>query len=245
MKRISFILLTVLVAVSCRKASPEERIAKIANYFDKTELSYPEDLQRFEGQKRIDYLTLTLAKELGADDVWTLEHAGANSLAAEFPGRENRITRYAYLSASLDDPEACAAVLNTLKAFKDMRIKPKGTFHALFYSTARDSAGVNGLGAIFREDVQAGDQITFDMELSTRDTLPDRTFIIEDKAFFADQLIEVVPPYLEPLGSFDFKKGRYPNRHWQVSAPTYRYSFDPAALRKESAAITTFALLLN
>ena len=187
----------------------------------------------------------TLAKELGADDVWTLEHAGANSLAAEFPGRENRITRYAYLSASLDDPEACAAVLNTLKAFKDMRIKPKGTMHALFYSTARDSAGVNGLGAIFREDVQAGDQITFDMELSTRDTLPDRTFIIEDKAFFADQLIEVVPPYLEPLGSFDFKKGRYPNRHWQVSAPTYRYSFDPAALRKESAAITTFALLLN
>ena len=90
-----------------------------------------------------------------------------------------------------------------------------------------------------------GDQITFDMELSTRDTLPDRTFIIEDKAFFADQLIEVVPPYLEQLGSFDFKKGRYPNRHWQVSAPTYRYSFDPAALRKESAAITTFALLLN
>ena len=69
MKRISFILLTVLVAVSCRKASPEERIAKIASYFDKTELSYPEDLQRFEGQKRIDYLTLTLAKELGADDV--------------------------------------------------------------------------------------------------------------------------------------------------------------------------------
>ena len=245
MKKFTFILLTVLVAASCRKVSPEQRIAQVSKYFDKAEITYAEDLRRFEGQKRIDYLTLTLAKDLSAEDVWTLEQAWENSLVAVFPGREKRVTRYSFLSASLDDPEACAGILSILRAIKDMRLKPQGTIHALFYSTAKDTSGVSGLGAIFHESQADGDQITFDFDLTACDTLAGRTFIIEDKAFFADQVLDVIPPYLEPLGKYNFQKGHYPNRNWEVKAPTYRYNLTPADRKKESALITTFALLLN
>lgn len=245
MKRFTLILLTVIMAASCRKVSPEQRVGQIVKYFDKTELTYAGDLQRFDGPKRIDYLTLTLAKELGAKDVWTLEQAGENSLVAVFPGREKRVTRYSFLSASLEDPEACAGVLSTLRAFKDMRIKPNETIHAVFYSPACDTNGISGLGAIFRESFEDGDQVTFDFELSARDTLPDKTFIIEDKPFFAEQIIEVIPPYLAPMGTFQFQKGPYPNHKWQVVAPTYRYNMNPAERKKEPAVITTFMLLLN
>ena len=151
----------------------------------------------------------------------------------------------AILSASLDDPEACAVALSTLKALKDLKLKPNGTIHALFYSNAVDTAGVSGLDAVFQDIRDSEEQITFELELTTRDSLARHTFVIEDKEFFADQLIEVVPPYMAKLGTFQFRKGRYPNREWPIKAPVYRYSTDPTDLRKEAAAITLFSLLLN
>ena len=108
MKRFTLILLTVLMAAACRKVSPDQRIAQISKYFDKTDNTYVEDLQRFDNEKRLDYLTLTIAKELNAADIFTIEHADAQSLVAQFPGREKKQMRYSILSASLDDPEACA-----------------------------------------------------------------------------------------------------------------------------------------
>lgn len=245
MKRFTLILLTVLMAVACRKVTPEQRIAKISKYFDKTENTYLEDLQRFDSAKRVDYLTLTLAKELGAADLWTLEQAGESSLVAAFPGRDKKQMRFSVLSASLDDPQACAVALSTLKAFKDMKLKPNGSIHALFYSTAKDTAGVSGLGAVFQEIRDSEEQVTFELELSSRDTVDHHTFVIEDKGFFVEKILEVVPPYMNQLGTFQFKQGRYPNRNWPVKAPVYRYSIDPTDLRKEAAAITTFSLLLN
>ncbi len=245
MKRFTLILLTVLMAAACRKVSPDQRIVQISKYFDKTDNTYVEDLQRFDNEKRLDYLTLTIAKELNAADIFTIEHADAQSLVAQFPGREKKQMRYSILSASLDDPEACAVALSTLKALKDLKLKPNGTIHALFYSNAVDTAGVSGLDAVFQDIRDSEEQITFELELTTRDSLARHTFVIEDKEFFADQLIEVVPPYMAKLGTFQFRKGRYPNREWPIKAPVYRYSTDPTDLRKEAAAITLFSLLLN
>lgn len=88
MKKFTLILLTVLMAAACRKVSPDQRIAQISKYFDKTDNTYVEDLQRFDNEKRLDYLTLTIAKELNAADIFTIEHADAQSLVAQFPGRE-------------------------------------------------------------------------------------------------------------------------------------------------------------
>ncbi|MBR5019961.1 MAG: hypothetical protein IKX53_10065 [Bacteroidales bacterium] len=245
MKRFTLILLAVLSAIACRKVTPEEQIAQIAGYFEKTSDAFSENLQRHEGDKRVDYLTLTLAKELMADDLWTLEYAGEKSLIAEFPGREKKQTQFSLLSASLDDPEACAVVLNTLQAFKDLKIKPKGTIRTLFYNPVQDTLGFSGLTAVFGEFYESGELVTFELEVSSRDSIPPHTFRIEEKPAFADQLIEVIPPYLAPLGNFQFVRGQYPNKEWPVKASVYRYRIDPADLRKESAAVAAFCFLVN
>ena len=245
MKRVSLILLTVLAAVACRKVTPEQQIAKIAQYFETHTDSYAEDLGRFEGGKRVDYLTLALAKDLKAEDIWTLEYMGENSLIAEFPGRDKKQTQFSIFSSSLDDPEACATVLKTLNAFKDLKIKPKGTIRTVFYSTAQDTSGRSGLDAVFGECYEAGEMVTFDLEVSSRDTIPVHTFRLDENPVFAAQMIELIPPYLAPLGTYHLVRGRFPNKEWPVKATLYRYHLDPANLQKESAAVTAFAYLVN
>ena len=238
-------LLTVLAVVACRKITPEEQIAQIAKYFEQNTDSYAEDLSRHEGDKRLDYLTLTLAKDLQADDIWTLEHAGENSLIAEFPGSERKQTQFSLLSASLEDPEACAAVLQTLHAFKDLKIKPKGTIRAIFYNPVTDTTGRSGLSALAKEFDETGELVTFQIEVSSRDSIPVHTFRIEDNPVFVNQFMEVVPPYLTPLGTYQFERGRFMNKQWPVHATLYRYHLDPSDLPKESAVITAFAFLVN
>ena len=226
MKRFLLILLAVLSTVACRKITPEDRIAQISDYFKTNENTYAEDLHRHEGQKRLDYLTLKLAKEINAEDIWTLENEGENSLVAEFPGREGKKTQFSLLSASLDDPDACAVVLNTLQAFKD-------------------TAGISGLSAVFREIFESGELVTFEMEVASRDTLPGHTFFLDEKPVFAERLLEVVPPYLSPLGDYRLEQGEYPNPEWPVKASVYRYYIDPSDLKKESAVISAFSFLVN
>lgn len=245
MKRFTLILLTVLAAVACRKITPEEQIAKIADYFEKNTDTYAEDLTRHEGEKRLDYLTLALAKDLKSDDIWTLDFAGGTSLIAEFPGREKKQTQFSLLSASLDDPDACAAVLQTIHAFKALKIRPKGTIRTVFYSTEEDTLGHSGLAAVSREFYEAAELVTLEIEVSSRDTMPAHTFVIEENPAFVAQFMELIPPYLKPLGTYRFERGRFPNKQWPIKASIYRYYMDPSEIRKESAAIAALALLVN
>lgn len=245
MKKFIFILLTVLAAVACRKVSLEDQIGQIAKYSTKNPDTYLENLQRHEAEKRIDYLTLTLAKELKAEDIWSLESAGGSSLVAEFPGKSKKQTQFSLLSASLEDPEACAVVLGALRTLKDLKIKPKETIRALFYNPVVDTAGLNGLSTVYLELYESGELVTFELEVSSRDSLPVHSFYIEEKPAFAEQIIEVIPPYLTPLGDFRFERGKYPNKEWPVKASVYRYHLDPADIAKESAIVAAFAYLVN
>lgn len=246
MKRFTLILLMVLSTVACRKITLEDQIARIAEYSAKNPNTYAEGLQRFEREKRIDYLTLNLAKELKAEDIWTLESLGGNSLVAEYSGKDKKQTQFSLLSASLEDPDACAVVLGALRTIKDLKIKPKGSIRVLFYNPTVDSLGLTGLSTVYRELYESGELVTFEVEVSSLDTLPVHTFRIEEKAAFAEQMMEVIPPYLTPLGDFKFERGRYPNKEWPVKASVYRYHLDPAAdLAKESAVVAAFIYLVN
>lgn len=245
MKRFTLILLTVLAAVACRKVSLEDQIVQMAKYNAQNPDTYLESLQRHEGKKRIDFLTLTLAKELKAEDIWSLESAGGSSLVAEFPGKSQKQTQFALLSASLEDPEACAVVLGALRTLKELKVKPKETIRALFYDPAVDTAGLNGLSTVFLELYESGELVTAELEVSSRDAIPVHTFRIEDKPAFAEKIMEVIPPYLAPLGEFRFERGQYPNKEWPVKASVYRYHLDPADIAKESAVVAAFAYLVN
>ena len=244
MKRILLITLAVLSAVSCKKITPEMRIAQIDRFFDGKEDVYTAKLQQYEGEKQLDYLQLVLAGDLGAGDIWTIEADGLNSLMAEFPGKDEH-AQLTMISAPLDDPAACSAVLSLLEAFKDIKIQHKNTIRALFYSPAQDTTGQNGLVAV-NDELRASDElIIFDIELSSRDTTALHTFILEENPAFAHQLLEVLPPYFAPLGDYRFEQGIYPNHSWPLKTSIYRYHIDSGDLQKETAAVTALAFLLN
>ena len=119
MKKSLLILLAVLSLAACRRITPEQRIGQINDHFNRHPDEYTAKIEQYQEQKRVDYLSLVLLRDLGAQDAWTLEAAGQNSLVAEYPGNEEGVLTL--LSASLDDPAACGAVLNVCKAFKEDR----------------------------------------------------------------------------------------------------------------------------
>ena len=245
MKRLLLLLLTVLSTVACKKITTEERISQIADYFDKQENTFAGKLEGYEGQKRLDYLTLTLVKELGAGDLWTLENGDGASLVAEFPGKSKQTEKFSVISASLDDPAGCAVALEVIQALKKLKIRPENGVRVLFYSLAQDSTGRTGLGAVAHEFAVSDEMITYDLELTACDSLAPRTFRVEDRPVFAKQLMELFPPYFEPLGDYHFEKGKFPNPNWPLRTTVYRYAVTPGELKKDAAAVTTFAYLLN
>lgn len=243
MKRITLILFAVLATVSCKKVTPEQQITRIGTYFSNLEAPMAGQVERFDGSKRIDFLTLNLAKELDSEDIWTLENAGENSLIAEFPGKEKELKRYTLISASLDDPAACAAVIDLMKAFKELKIRPRNTVRTLFYSTAADSTGYSSLHAVNEEIYDSHEIYEFGIEISSCDTLPKRTFVIEENPMFASQLIETIQPYFLDSG-YKFVKGTFPNPEWPLKLATYRYAIDPGSYKEDLKAIATIAMLL-
>ena len=245
MKRFLLILMTVLSTVACKKVTPETRIAQMADYFAAKEDIHTAKLNQYEGEKRVDYLTLQLAKELDAEDLWTMEAAGCNSLVAEFPGKDKGDRQLSLISASLDDPTACAVVLDILEAFRDLKVQHKNDIQAIFYNSAEDSTGLNGLKAINQEMTESGDFFSFDIEVSSRGTLPYHTFVISDKPAFTSSMAEVIPPYLAPLGDYQLMQGTYPDSAWPLKGPVYRYVVSQGDWKKDAAAVAAFAYLLN
>ena len=248
MKRILLIGLAVLAAAACKQITPEQRIEEFTNYFSAKESTHTEWMESHDASKRIDYLTLNLAKAAKANDLWTLKGGGGTSLIAEFPGRtksrkvEPEMTM---ISASLDDPAACGVVLDVLEAFRELKVQHKNTIRAVFYEPSADSTGQTGLAAINREFRGNDELIVFDIELSSRDTLPSRTFVLEEKPFFARQLIQVLPTYFKSLGEYEFVQGTYPNNNWPLKGSIYRYHVEPGNLGTEATAVATLTYLLN
>jgi hypothetical protein len=249
MKRILLIGLAVLATVACKKITPEQRIDEITGFFNGRECAHAAWLESHDASKRIDYLTLNLAKTLKADDLWTLEGGGGTSLIAEFEGRtgdKNKEPEMTMITAALDDPAACGAALDILEAFRELKIQHKNTIRVAFYEPSADSTGLTGLGAINREFRESEELIVFDLALSSRDTtVAPHTFVLEEKPLFVRQMLEVVPPYFKSLGDYKFVQGTYPNRTWPLMGSVYRYKVDPADLAKETAAVTVLTYLLN
>ena len=244
MKRFLLILLAVLSTVACKKVTPEDRIAQMAEYLASHQDIHAARLAQYDDAKRVDYLTLQLAKELEATDLWTLETADRNSLVAEFPGNTKGDHQLSLLTASLDDPAACAMLLNVLETFRDLKIRHKNDMRAIFYSTAKDSTGTDGLTALNQEMIDDGEIFAFDIALSSTASLPGYTFIISDKRAFVERMAEVVPPYIEPLGSFQLMQGVYPDPEWPLKGPVYRYTLN-GDRNQDAAAIAAFTYLLN
>ena len=250
MKRVLLIGMVVLAAASCKKVTPEERVVAVADYFNQQEEeSYTGKVAGFEGDKRIDYLTLVLSKDLKTEDIWTLDSESGTSLMAVFEGRDKEAQDKPVISmiaAPVDDPTACGVVLDVLKAFKKLRIAHKSEIRALFYEAQPDSLGhPAGLALLGQDILDADELISFTIALSSRDSLPSGTFAIDDQRSFRQKVIEIIPPYFTPLGTYQFVEGTFPNPDWPNRMGVYRYHVDKDRLPQDAAAVTVLTMLLN
>lgn len=247
MKRILLIGLVILTAAACKKVQPEDRVTAITEYFSQNEDEFAARLAQYEGDKRIDYLSLVLGNDLGTEDIWLLETEAGSSILANFPGVDKEETEpvISLLSAPVDDPAACAAALNVLKAFKKLKIAHKNDIRAFFYDPQVDSLGQSGLTLAGQDFKEAKDIILFNLVLTSQDTLTPHRIVIEDKKRFTAKINEVVKPYFAPLGEFEFVQGAYYNPEWPLQMATYRFHVDKGQLMQDAAAATVFSMLLN
>ena len=231
--------------ISCKQVSVQEQIDQLTAAATSGAGAHIAQIERFDGQKEIDYLTLTLAKELKAKDVWTLEDEGVTTLVADFRGRARQDGQMTVVSAALDDKLACATVLDLLSALKEAGTRPRNDLRAVFYHRSGDEFNAEGLKALNREIRESGEKVVFDLEISSNEARPVRTFILEDHPIFVDQIFESVPNYLNAVGDFTLTRGEYPNMSWPFKVPVYRYTVgreDPAT---DLRGLALFDFLLN
>lgn len=247
MKRIVlFLLVTVTATTACTKKIPSEQlISDFATHYETLGDRFAEPLAAISREKRADYITLQLGKELDAKELWTLdfeagEEAG-QAVIAEFKSRTKE-PHVAILTACLDDAPACSAVLDVLDAFKQAKIRPATALRAIFYDGC--ASGTEGLKAVADDFRRANEVTTFDIEISSRDSIPERTFIIEEKLAFADKVVELVPAYLQPIVDVQFEIGDFPRENWPTKIPTYRYRLGADRIA-DLKAITAFTFLMN
>ena len=248
MRKTALLCMILLATADCKQVTPEEQIAEIGTYFNQYENSFASKLSQLDEAKRTDYLTLVQAKDLDADEVWLLETDEGQALVAEYPGRKPKKgeePQLSLLSAPLDDPQACASALAVIEAFRKMKIRPASTIRTAFYSTASDSTMVSGL-TVLREDLlEAGEVVSYNLDLTTSGDEAPHTFIIEENSRFVEQFLSVLPPYFKPLGEYRFRQGTFPNTSWPINAATYRYTLNRDELPHETAAVATLIYLLN
>ena len=243
-RTILFLLVAVMAASACtKKVSSEKLIVDLTGHFDKKGSRYTEQLAKVAPEKRAGFITLKLDKDLGAEDLWTIGFEGEDGqvVVAEFPSRDKE-AHISLISACLDDAAACSAVLDVLDAFRQAKVRPATTLRAVFYDSG--ASGTEGMKVLYDDLLQSYETATFDIEVTSCDSLPARTFIIEEKPFFSNQMIDVIPAYLETVAPVEFEVGPFPRENWPSRIPTYRYCLGTDRLA-DLKLLTAFTLLVN
>lgn len=242
MKKIILLSLTALMTFSCKPVPPEKKVADIYKYFSNEKFE-PVSLSACT----VDDLALALAADAGFEDLWTIdEEDGSCNLVGEIEGvkhPENTIV----LSAALDNPEACAAVIETMKAFRKLKIKPNSTIKVAFYEPAVqiDSTVSSGMTTVARSITEKNSNILFNLEMTQDQAIGKNTFEIGgEKADFFNRITEIIPPYFAQYGSFHFTKGPEKDTIWPIAVPQYRFRPD-GSLNQQAAALASFVFLMN
>lgn len=235
MKRILLFALIAAATISCKRVSMEEVISG----FDKaiTESSLPGSaIDKYQGEKVFDFLTLTLAKDAGIKDIWSVEDGnGTSALAAQTKGSGKTKKDVQLITADINNKEACTAAVEILKTINQSKVKSKCPVRAVFYTDRKE----------VRNTTKPDDIYMFDLELKCVDTLETGRIVIDDGYEFFKAITEVVPPYLAPLGNYQIEMGETFPEEKSYYTDIYSYNLNKATLKKDIAALTAFVFLLN
>ncbi len=246
MKRILLTVLAVTTLAACTKQiTPEERISQIDTYFKEQPMTYADALAKIDADRRLDFLTLKLSKDLKAKDIWSVGEDGYASVVGELRGKNHgKDGDISIVSAPVDDPVACAAVLEAMRAFKKIGIQHKNNIRVLFYGQGKDDEDRTGLALVSSEFSGENELISFATDVNSMGLYPKRTFVLEEQPMFVEKMVKVIPPYIAPLGPCEVKQGVFPPA-WDLRAPAYRYSVEEGTLARDAAQLTAFLFLVN
>lgn len=219
---------------------------------------------RLKRDKRLKVALSSTAKRL--------PDAIGRNLVAEIKGSQNP-DQIILLSAHLDcwhnsqgahdNAASCVTAVETLRAFKNLKIKPKNTIRILLYQD--EETGLSGMKEYARIAKEKGETYLFNMEMDSGAGGP-KSFMVSEPKPIAEKIKEIVMKYLGDYGVEDvstISRNSWPLTQ-EVEAPYYLYrantenyfryhhssadnfdTIDPVAFKKGIAAIASFVFIMD
>ncbi len=219
----------VVFLASCKEVPMEEQISRLY------ESSSPQDetTARIEKAESLDqsdlwdYYSYLLAKEAGVKlgEIYDEEDG---LLTARYFGRNKKDISSVTMTARLDEYSACITAIEVLKLYKNSKIRPNHNIRLVIYA---DSTAV---------PVSMKSNNLLLMNLHCSDTLEKHTFIIREAEPIYQKIMEVIPPYFQPYGSYTFK-----NEARTKMDAIYDYNVSKEDLGKETATVASLIHILN
>lgn len=262
MKRFALIISIALLAVSCKKVTPEERIEQfytsesqktsLAATISGLESKFQDPVPGSENNGNlVNSYILYLVKEAGLDldDITTQDVSVADSLpvsmnvTVENKGKEQG-SEVIVLSAPVCDVPASMAAIEIMRLYKEQKIKARRAMRLVLYQSypEDETAGLS----VFKQKMSAKNETAYlNMNLSCNDTLAYDTFKIGEPSFIFDNIRSAVPQFLEKYGRYDMVKTSELNQEWPFKRSLYEYNLNRNEILTDIPAVAGMLYLLN
>lgn len=219
----------ILLMVSCREVSIEERISKLyesAGSADEINARI-EKARSMEESDLWDYYSYLLAKEAGVK-LKEISDEYEDILIARAFGRKKKEKESVILTARVDEVPACIAAIEILKLYRNSKVSPTHNIRLVIYKDRFSIPSGMASYNIMR------------MNLHCSDAMENHTFLIHETEPIYRKILEVIPPYLQPYGSYTFS-----NETETIYDSVYDYNICEEEINRETAAVASLMHILN
>lgn len=229
MKRILLMASSILFLASCREVSMEEQILKLYESVDSADEinARIEKAGSMDESDIWDYYSYLLAKDAGVKLKEICDEYEDILVASTF-GRKKKEKESVILTAKANEFPACIAAIEILKLYRNSKIRPNHNIRLVIYkehfSIPPEMASYN----ILR------------MNLHSSGAMAKHTFLIHETEPIYRKILEVIPPYLQPYGSYTFS-----NETETKFDSVYDYNISEEDIDRETATVASLMHILN
>lgn len=229
MNRILLMAAAILLLASCKEVSMEEQISKLYGSVDSADEinARIEKAGSLDESDLWDYYTYLLAKEAGVK-MKEISDEYEDILTARAFGKKKKERETVILTARADEFPACITAMEILKLYRDSKIRPNHNIRVVIY---KDSLAIPSEMASYN---------ILRMNLHCSDTLAKHTFLIRETEQIYRKIVEVIPPYFQPYGSYTFS-----NETETIYDSVYDYNICEEEINRETAAVASLMHILN
>ncbi len=229
MKRALLIAASILLLSSCKEVSMEEQISKLYESVNSAEEinARIEKAGTLDQSDLWDYYSYLLAKESGVK-LKEISDEYEDILLARAFGKRKKDKESVILTARAEELPACIAAIEILKLYRNSKIRPNHNIRVIFY---KDSISIP-------KEIAAYNILR--MNLHCSDTLAKHTFLIHETEPIYRKILDIIPPYLQPYGSYEFS-----NDSQTALDAVYNYNISKEDIERETAAVASLIHILN